>query len=128
MRKQLFVFLLLASVLFASCTTKILLINNRVPYQIYVNNQLKGTGSAQIPRTGLPQTRTIQVRDASGNVLAQERIRREMNVLKFIGGFFYLYPLWFFAWDYDKEISIFVPNQTNEGFDPQPSKGKSKWD
>jgi len=118
---------ILAILLLTSCSsTHIVLANNKKPYQIYINNQLKGTGTASIPRSGLPQTRTIQVRDASGNVLAQERIRREMNVLKFVGGFIYLFPLWFFAWDYDKEISIFIPKQTSDEFDAQPSK--SKWD
>ncbi len=113
-------------VLLASCSTSIVLTNNRKPYEIYVNNQLKGTGTASIPRSGFPQRRTIQVRDAAGNVLVQEKIKRELNLIKFIGGFFYLYPLWLVAWDYERVITIYVPNQVNKDWENEPAK--SKWD
>lgn len=126
MPTRLVVFLLLSSVLLASCSSSIVLTNNRKPYDIYVNNQLKGSGTARIARSGFPQSATVQVRDAAGNVLVQEKIKRELNLVKFIAGFFYLYPLWFLAWDYDKEIKIFVPNQENKEWDNEPHKGK--WD
>jgi hypothetical protein len=120
-------------VLLASCSTSIVLTNTSKPYDIYVNNRLKGQGRASIPRTGLPQSKNIMVKDAAGNVLAQQKIKRDLNLLKFVGGFFTYFTLWIVAWDYDPVVEIFIPKQSSEDWDKHDGNDKdkptkSKWD
>ena len=115
-----------ALLILVSCgSSTITLTNTKRPYNIYVDKVNRGTGSVKVQRAGLPKKMSIDVKDAQGKILAHEVIRRDINVLQFAAGFFYLYPLWFWSWKYDKHIEIFVPDQKSE-WDSEPTK--SKWD
>lgn len=122
----------LAVLILASCgSSTIVLTNTKRAYPIYINGENRGTGEVKIQRSGLPQKITVDVKNNSGEILAHEVIRRDINVLQFAAGFFYLYPLWFWSWKYDKKIEIFVPTQVQKSeWDSSPSStpSKSKWD
>lgn len=75
----------------------------------------------RIPRSGLPQKKLIEIKDTRGRVIAHEKISRDFNALKFLVGFVYLYPIWFFSWEYDKKIEIYIDNSKN-------NKSTSPWD
>jgi hypothetical protein len=120
----------LALLILVSCgSSTITLTNNKKPYNIYVNKVNKGTSNVKVQRAGLPQKMTVDVKDAQGNIIAHEVIRRDFNLLQFgvgiIGSVYMLWPLCFWSWKYDKHIEIFVPQQKSE-WDTEPAK--SKWD
>jgi hypothetical protein len=119
-----------ALLLLVSCgSSTIVLTNTQRPYNIYVDKVNRGTGSVKVQRSGLPKKMSIDVKDAQGNILANEIIRRDFNILQFgagvVGFYFMLWPICFWSWKYDKHIEIFVPQQKSE-WDAEHTK--SKWD
>lgn len=120
------IYLIVAVVLFTSCANSIITVSDKSkPYYIYVNKKFKGMSNTKVgfQRSGLPQKKVIEIKDARGKTVAREKIKREINFLKFIGGWFYLYPLWFYMWEYDKTIEIYIEEK-----DEEVPSGVSPWD
>jgi hypothetical protein len=107
---------------------------NSRPYAVFINNQYKGMTNSEIKfqRSGLPQKKLIEIKDTRGKVIAKEKISRDFNVLKFLVGFVYCYPIWFFSWEYEKKIEIYIDNSNNNNnSNTSPwdeDKAKSPWD
>jgi hypothetical protein len=122
--KNLIVYIVLSALLFSSCGYSVVkLTDNSRPYAVYVDKKYVGMSNTKIKiqRSGLPQKKVIEVKDNYGRLIAHEKVSRDFNLGKFVAGFFYLYPLWFFMWDYDALIEIYVDNQKIKA-------SKSPWD
>jgi len=119
--------MLLVTMLSACGSSVITLSDKSSNYSIYLDKVKMGSKEVRIQRSGGRQTKIVEVKDASGRVVAHEKIKRELNLLKAIGGFTpYTFPLLFFRYEYDKEIEIFIaPSQQKN---PNDSTYKSKWD
>ena len=121
-------------ILLSSCGTSIIKVTgNSRPYAVYINKQFKGMTNSEIkiPRCGLPQKKWIEIKDTKGNIITKEKIVRDMNPLRFIVGFVAFYPIWFFSWEYDKKIEIYVDNSDDNKSNTNPwdkEKAKSPWD
>ncbi|MES2654419.1 MAG: hypothetical protein V4620_02465 [Bacteroidota bacterium] len=129
--KSSLIYLLIVVILFSSCgSSTIVLSDNSRPYAIYVDKQFKGNKSVKIRRSGLPQKKLIEVKDASGNVVGHEKISRDFSIGKFLVSFLYLYPLIFFSWEYDKKIEIYIDKAKQNSRNPwdMDSTSKSAWD
>jgi|DEB19_MinimDraft_2_1074335.scaffolds.fasta_scaffold00408_4 hypothetical protein len=124
----------LCLILLSSCGSSLIKVTgNSRPYAVYVNNQYKGMTNSEIKfqRSGLPQKKLIEIKDTRGKVIAKEKISRDFNGLKFLLGFVYFYPIWFFSWEYDKKIEIYIDNSNNNNSNTSPwddDKAKSPWD
>lgn len=121
-------------ILLSSCGTSLIKVtgNSRL-YSVFIDNQYKGmtNNDIKIQRSGLPQKKLIEIKDAKGKVIAKEKISRDFNVLKFLVGFLYCYPIWFFSWEYEKKIEITIDNSSNNNSNTSPwdeEKPKSPWD
>jgi hypothetical protein len=108
---------------------------NSRPYSVFIDNQYKGMTNSdiKIQRSGLPQKKLIEIKDTKGKVIAKEKVSREFNALKFLVGFVYFYPIWFFSWEYDKKIEIYIDNSNSNNNNSNTSpwdeeKPKSPWD
>ncbi len=111
-------------ILLSSCGTSVIKLSDTSrPYSVYINSQFKGMSNSniRIQRSGLPQKKLIEIKDTRGRVIAHEKISRDFNAIKFLIGFVYFYPIWFFSWEYDKKIEIYIDNS-------KINKGKSPWD
>ena len=121
-------------ILLSSCQTSLIKVTgNSRPYSVFIDNQYKGmtNNDIKIQRSGLPQKKLIEIKDAKGKVIAKEKISRDFNVLKFLVGFLYCYPIWFFSWEYEKKIEITIDNSNNNNDNSSPwdeEKPKSPWD
>ena len=121
-------------ILLSSCQTSLIKVTgNSRPYAVFINNQYKGMTNSEIKfqRSGLPQKKLIEIKDTKGKVIAKEKISRDFNTLKFLVGFVYCYPIWFFSWEYDKKIEIYIDNSNNNSNNTSPwdeEKAKSPWD
>lgn len=122
-------------ILLSSCQTSLIKVTgNSRPYSVFIDNQFKGmtNNDIKINRSGLPQKKLIEIKDTKGNVIAKEKISRNFNTLKFLVGFVYFYPIWFFSWEYDKKIEIYIDNSNNNNnSNTSPwdeEKSKSPWD
>ncbi|MCF8428535.1 MAG: hypothetical protein K9G64_00270 [Bacteroidia bacterium] len=120
-------------ILLSSCGSSLIKVTgNSRPYSVYIDNQYKGMTNNDIKfqRSGLPQKKLIEIKDISGKVIAQQKISRNFNTIKFIVGLVYFYPILFFCWDYDKKIEIQIDNSNNNS-NTSPwdeEKPKSPWD
>ncbi len=120
------IYLIVVIVLFTSCANSIVTVSDKSkPYYIYVDKKFKGMSNSKVgfQRSGLPQKKVIEIKDGRGKVVAREKIQRDFNVYKFLTGWFYLFPLWFYMWEYDKKIEIYIEDKN---FDT-PSE-VSPWD
>lgn len=120
--------------LLSSCGTSLIKVTgNSIPYSVYINKQFKGMTNSdiKIPRCGLPQKKLIEIKDIKGNIITREKISRDINALRFIVGFVAFYPIWFFSWEYDKKIEIYIDNSNNKNSNTSPwdsENAKSPWD
>ena len=125
-------------ILLSSCGTSLIKVtgNSRL-YSVFIDNQYKGmtNNDINIQRSGLPQKKLIEIKDTKGKVIAKEKVSREFNSLKFLIGFVYAWPIWFFSWEYDKKIEIYIDNSNNNSNNNNSNtspwdeeKPKSPWD
>lgn len=126
------IYFLVFIILLSSCGTSVIKLSDTSrPYSVYINNQFKGLSNTdiRIQRSGLPQKKLIEVKDSRGKVIAHEKISRDFNALKFLVGFVYLYPIWFYCWEYDKKIEIYIDNSKNNSKSPwDEEQTNSPWD
>lgn len=128
--KSKFILIIALLVLFTSCGTTIVSVSDKSrQYSIYIDKELKGINEVKITRSGLPQHKVVEIKDGKGNLIAREKISRDLNAIKFIVGFLYLWPLWFSSWHYDKNIEIYISKPQNDaGGNWEIDKKKSAWD
>jgi len=136
--KAKFIYFSVLLILLSSCGTSLIKVTgNSRPYAVYINKQFKGMTNSEIkiPRCGLPQKKWIEIKDTKGNIITKEKIVRDMNPLRFIVGFVAFYPIWFFSWEYDKKIEIYIENSNNNSNNNNSNtspwdddKAKSPWD
>lgn len=115
------VLILSCCLLLTACgTTRLVSYDSNV--DIYVNNQFKGKGEAEITRTGPPQKSHIEAR-YQGSKVGETDIRRQVKFSTvFIG--LYTYGVGFlFTWRYPEMviIPIDMPQNTKKSFDKVPS-------
>jgi hypothetical protein len=121
-------------ILLTSCGTSLIKVTgNTRPYAVYINKQFKGMTNSdiKIPRCGLPQKKLVEIKDTKGNIITREKISRDINGLRFIIGLVAFYPIWFFSWEYDKKIEIYIDNSNNNNSNTNQwdkEKAKSPWD
>lgn len=112
--KTIVIYLVLAALLFSSCGYSVVkLSNTSKPYAVYVDKKYMGMSTSKIKfqRSGFPQKKLIEVKDNYGRVVAYEKISRDFNAAKFLVGFFYLWPIWLYMWEYDAKIEVYIDNQ-----------------
>jgi hypothetical protein len=136
MRKSI-IYLIVGVVLLSSCANSIVTVSDKSkPYYVYVDKKFKGMSTSKVgfQRSGFPQKKLIEIKDARGKVIAHEKISRDFNAFKFLAGWFYLYPLWFFMWEYDNKIEIYIDKQQTNTNNQSPwdsdsiKVNKSPWD
>ncbi len=124
-------------ILLSSCGTSLIKVTgNSRPYSVFIDNQYKGmtNDKIKIQRSGMPQKKTIEIKDVKGKIIAKETISRDFNSLKFAVAVItvYLIPMAFYCWEFDKKIEIYIDNSNNNNnSNTSPwdeEKPKSPWD
>lgn len=121
MKKQHIIFLFLLFILGSCGTTQI--VTHEAEAEIYVDGDRKGTGRAEIIRTGIPKRIEITA-EYDGKQIGSQSVRRRFDGATFISGMF-TYGLGFIVcWRFP--ATIFVPTEQIEVYDNEQNK-QSIW-
>jgi hypothetical protein len=120
--KSTVLYLILIVLLACGCGTTHLVTNNP-NVDIYVNNQYKGKGDADITKTGPPKRIKVEARYHGGQV-GIVSVKRKVTLVTFVVGLYTYGAGFIFCWSFPD--TVFIPtDNTNEqkvnAFDSQES-------
>ena len=99
--KLLIIYLAALLILFTSCANSVISVSDKSkPYTLIVNGRNYKNTDAKVPRSGLPQSKKIIVKDARGNIIGNEVITRDFNAGKFIVSLIFFYSCLQFVWQH----------------------------
>ena len=121
MKKTFFLYIpvILISFLLLSCgSINTQIIANHPDVEIYINNVYKGKNIVEIPKIGIPQSKTISAR-YHGIIVGEKRIHRNFEPITAISGCFTYGIGWLVFWRYPDVIYIPIDTEIIEK-NPQP--------
>lgn len=122
--------------LFSSCSTTLLIVDNNPKAEIYMNGKYLGNGQAEIKRNGRPKKATFETK-YNGEITGKHITKRKFTLVTALVGI-YTYGIGFiFLWQFPNEIHLpcdtpYVKEKkssdTISPWDQSPGKKKSGWD
>ncbi len=99
--------------------------------KIFVDGELSGEGTAEVPRMGLPAKVIVTV-EQQGKAVVQQEVKREFTYVTLLLGMVSVYTGLLWAWQYPSELVLELPTVPAEGGWQKPGsvwdKQESPWD
>jgi|JI10StandDraft_1071094.scaffolds.fasta_scaffold110837_3 hypothetical protein len=111
----------LVALLAAGCTTHI---TTHPEARIYVDDELVGTGTAEIGRIGPP--REVVIRVEHQGAVVERTIDRDFEATTVLFGLFSFYTGFYWGWSFPEEVHIDAPEPAHNPWLPKQG-GKSPW-